>query len=172
MVSWFSASTSSRKASNGSSARSSSSISSTGERSWVSASQQRPLDQHLARVEALAEALARRRVGDAVRRLGQPDLHHLPRHVPFVGGLGDVEALVALDAAAATRSSTLGQRLGQLGLADTRLALEEQRPAQRQRQEDGGAEPAVGEVAGVREPADDGVDGAARQAMWTWTVSC
>jgi hypothetical protein len=53
-VSWFSASTSSRKASNGSSARSSSSISSTGERSWVSACQQRPLDQHLARVQALA----------------------------------------------------------------------------------------------------------------------
>jgi hypothetical protein len=93
-----------------------------------------------------------------VRRLGEADLHHLARDVPLVRGLGDVEALVALHAQQ-HRLQRPRQRLGELGLADARLALEEQRPAQRQRQEDGGAEPAVGEIADVREPADHGVDG-------------
>ena len=90
--------------------------------------QQRPLDQHAARVEALGQALARRGVADVVRRLGEADLHHLARDVPFVGGLRDVEPLVALHAQQQRREAAR-QRLGQLGLADARLAFEEERPA-------------------------------------------
>jgi hypothetical protein len=73
------------------------------------------------------------------------DVQQLAGVVPLVDGVGDVEALVALKAdqpgAAGAR-----QRLGQLGLADAGLALQEQRLLDRQRQEDGRREAPLGQV--------------------------
>ena len=43
---------------------------------------------------------------------------------------------------------TLREGLRELGLADARLALEEERAAELERKEDGGREPPVGEVVG------------------------
>ena len=59
---------------------------------------------------------------------GEPDLDHLPRVVPFVDRGRDVEPFVALqpDELPAER---LREHLGDLGLADARLAFEEQRAA-------------------------------------------
>src|SRR5213075_420879 len=77
--------------------------------------------------------------------LGETDLDHLPRVVPLVGGLRDVEALVALQAyqLAAER---LRDHLADLGLADAGLALEEQRPPHGERQEQRRGEAAIGHV--------------------------
>ena len=60
--------------------------------------QQRALDQHRARIQAVREALAVGLAADRVRRLGEADLDHLARDVPLVGGLRDVQPLVALHA--------------------------------------------------------------------------
>ena len=89
--------------------------------------------------------------------LGGADRNHLRRVVPLVDGGGDVEAFVALqaDQAAAERG---GQYLGDLGLADARLAFEEQRPAHLERQIKHGAERAVGEIFGLGKHGDGGVD--------------
>ena len=158
MVSWFSARTSSRKASNGSSARSSSSISSTGERGLRQRLQQRPLDQH-----------ARARRGSAPRRsraaASPTSCAASARRISIIcratfhsyARLRDVEAFVALHAQQA-RAERARQRLGELGLADARLALEEQRALQLQREEDRGREAAVGDVVLGGEQRDDGVD--------------
>ena len=70
-------------------------------------------------------------------RLEQPDLEHLARVVPLVDGGVDVEALVALEADE-PRAEGRREDLGELGLADAGLALQEQRPAELERQEDRG----------------------------------
>ena len=90
-------------------------------------------------------------------RLGDADRDHLRGIVPLVDRGGDVEALVALqaDQPAAERR---GQHLGDLGLADAGLAFEEQRPAHLERQIEHGAERAVGEIFGLGEKRDGGVD--------------
>src|SRR6266850_2295288 len=83
-------------------------------------------------------------------RLGQPALDHLPRVVPLVGRLGNVQALVALQAneLAAER---LRHHLADFGLADAGLALQEQRAAHGERKEKGGGEAAIGHVLARRE---------------------
>ena len=115
--------------------------------------QQRPLDQ-----KALGEhvALEPRAVVLAFG-LGGADRDHLRGVVPLIDGGGDVEALVALqaDQPAAERG---GQHLGDLGLADAGLAFEKQRPAHLQRQIKHGAERAVGEIFGLGQKRDGGVD--------------
>ena len=148
IVTWKSDSTSSRYASNGSSARSSSSISSTGATpsSRLQRLQQRPLQQE-SRGEDVVRELAR---VDAARGLGEADLDHLPRVVPLVDRARDVEAFVALQADRACASSAVGEHLGELGLADARLAFEEQRPPQLEREEHRGREAAVGDVVAAR----------------------
>ena len=111
------------------------------------------LEQRAADQEALREQLLGQRVavGRALR-LGGADRHHLRREVPLVDRARRVEALVALqpDQPAAER---LAERLGDLGLADPGLALEEQRPAELQRQEDDGRKAAAGDVAGAGQQA-------------------
>jgi hypothetical protein len=80
--------------------------------------------------------------------------------VPLVDGLADVEALVALEAqelAARPRREDLRD----LGLADPRLALQEQRPVQGEREEDDGRELVVGEIPMGRERRRDLLDGQA-----------
>jgi hypothetical protein len=114
--------------------------------------QQRPLDQEAAGEQPLGERLARGFLG-----LGQPDLQHLPRVVPLVGGGVDVQPLVAL------QPDQLGiqprrQHLGDLGLAGAGLAFEEQRALQLQRQEDRGGELAVGDVVLLGKQRGGGVD--------------
>ena len=61
-------------------------------------------------------------------RLEQPDLEHLARVVPLVDRGVDVEALVALEPDQ-PRAEARREDLGELGLADARLALEEERAA-------------------------------------------
>ena len=77
--------------------------------------------------------------------LGQPDRHHLRGIVPFVDRARDVEALVTLqaDQLSAERG---GENLGDLGLADAGLALEEQRPTKPQAQEKNRRQRAVADV--------------------------
>ena len=91
-------------------------------------------------------------------RFREPDLDHLPRIVPLVDGSGGVETLVALEPHEVPRKPR-GEHLGDLGLADARLALEEERPLQLQREEDGGGEPAVGDVVLRGEEIERRVDG-------------
>ncbi len=65
--------------------------------------------------------------------LEQPDLEDLPRVVPFVDRVADVDALVALqpDELGVERG---GQHLRDLRLADAGLTFEEQRPPQPKRE--------------------------------------
>jgi hypothetical protein len=122
--------------------------------------QQRPLDQEalvkhvMLDLDAVLLALG----------LGGADGDHLRGIIPFVDRIGDVEPLVALqpDQAAAER---LGQHLGDLGLADAGLALEEDRPAHLERQEQHGRERAVGEIVRRRQKLQRVVDGL-RQGQW------
>jgi hypothetical protein len=116
--------------------------------------QQRAADEEAGVVDVAGEALA---VVDALG-FGQADLDHLARVVPFVDGGGDVEALVALEADELAAEG-LRQDLGDLGLADAGLALEEQRPAHAQGQEDDGGEGTVGDIAGAGEEVGGFVDG-------------
>ena len=138
IVIWKSESTSSRNASNSSSARSISSISSTTGIVRVDRLEQRAPDQ-----EALAEELLLR--DRALLRGAQ--VQQLPRVVPLVHGVRDVEALVALQPDQA-RVRRARERLGGLGLADARLALEQERLLEREREEERGRETAVGQVVG------------------------
>ena len=82
--------------------------------------------------------------------LGEPDRHHLRGIVPLVDRGGDVETLVALqaDQLAAERG---GEHLGDLGLADARLAFEQQRPAEPQAQEHDRRQRALGDIMGARQ---------------------
>ena len=78
-------------------------------------------------------------------RFGEPDLDHLPRIVPFVDGSGGVEAFVALQTHERARESRR-QHLGDLGLAHARLAFEEQRATELQREEYRRREPPLADV--------------------------
>ena len=96
--------------------------------------------------ELLAEQLALRRcLIDVAGRLQQPDVQQLPRVVPLVNGLAYVQPLVALQPDEA-RAQRRRQHLGDLRLADARLAFEEERPLQRQREVDRHRQRAVGDV--------------------------
>ena len=63
-----------------------------------------------------------------------PDLEQLPRVVPFVHRVADVEPFVALKSNQ-LRAEHVREHFGDFGLADTGFALEKQRPAKLQRQE-------------------------------------
>ena len=137
IVIWKSESTSSRNASNSSSARSISSISKTTFSGRLDRLEQRPPDEEL-RPEQL---LLRHRAF-----LCRADVEQLARVVPLVDGVRDVEALVALKPDQ-PRAEDARECLGRLRLPDARLALEQQRLLERQREEERGRETAVGEVA-------------------------
>jgi len=77
-------------------------------------------------------------------------VEQLPGMVPLVDGGGDVDALVALQAQELTAGPP-SEDLGELGLADARLALEEQRPVEPEREEDRGGEALVGQVSVLAE---------------------
>ena len=142
----------------GSSARSSSSISSTGERGCVSA-----LQQGRSISIGASTGCARGGRGSApswtrARGFGEADLDHLPRHVPFVGGLRHVQALVALQAQQALvferRASVLAS-----SVLPTPGSPSRKRALQLQREEQRGGEPPVAEVVLRGEQFDHRVDG-------------
>jgi hypothetical protein len=72
-------------------------------------------------------------------------VQQLPGVVPFVDRLADVDAVVALDPQEGTARPP-GQDLGDLGLADPGLALQQEWSGKRDGQEDGGGQALVGEV--------------------------
>jgi hypothetical protein len=108
------------------------------------------LQQRAAEQELAAEQLAR--LGTGLRR---PDREQLAPVVPVVDGVVEVDALVAL------QPDQLGagggrERPCDLGLADPRLALEQQRLLERRGEEDGGGEAPVREIALPRQGLRDG----------------
>src|SRR5688572_9621501 len=86
-------------------------------------------------------------------RFEQADLEDLPRVVPLVDRALEIEPLVALEADQRAIEHRR-QHLGDLGLADAGLALEEERLAEAEREEDGGGETAIRHV--VRGPQELG----------------
>ena len=145
---------SSRYASNSSSARSISSMSSTGggpSSASSACSRGRLMRKSGAKMSC---AVAWRR---GTLRLQQPDLEHLARVVPLVDGGVDVQALVALEADE-RRPERRGEDLGDLRLAHAGLALEEQRAAQLEGQEDRRGKRSIGDVAARPEGRLDTLD--------------
>ena len=100
--------------------------------------QQRPLDQEIVGIEIFRLA----------RNLGLANGKQLARIVPFVEGLGGIDALVALQPYQVALQRPR-QRLGGLGLADAGHALDQQRLAQRKRQIGGDGETFIGEIIGA-----------------------
>ena len=114
--------------------------------------EERPADQ-----EVGAEDVVGGRLLGLAAGLEQPDLEHLARVVPLVDRGVDVEPLVALepDEPGPERGR---QDLGQLGLADAGLALEEERAAELEGQEDRGRHRSVGDVVAAPEVVLDRLD--------------
>ena len=85
-------------------------------------------------------------VGGLTGRLGGAEVQELAGVVPFVERLGGVDAVVALEPH--ERPARPGRHgAGHLGLADPGVALEQQRPAEAEREEDRRGQALVGEVA-------------------------
>ncbi len=148
IVIWKSESTSSRNASNSSSARSISSMRST-----------------TCSSESIASSSGRRmrNSGPEELVLGHgpllrgADVEELARVVPLVDRVRDVEPFVALEANQA-RAKGFRERLPRLGLPDAGLALEQDRLLEREREEERRREPAVGQVVGLAERLRELVD--------------
>ena len=87
--------------------------------------EQRTLDQEL----FAEELLGGRPAVDGASRLHQPDFEELPRIVPLVHGVADIEAFVALQPYEVDVEARR-EHLCDVGLADARLALEEERALQ------------------------------------------
>ena len=153
-VTWKSDRISSRYASNSSSARSISSISRTGATPSVNSSACRSGRRIR---KSLPEDVVRAGVLGLATGLEQADLEHLPRVVPLVDRGVDVEALVALQPDEA-RPEAGGEHLRELGLADARLAFEQQRTAKLQRQEHGRRKRPVRDVVPSAEVVLDALD--------------
>src|SRR5260370_17142296 len=83
---------------------------------------------------------------------------HLPGLIPLVQRLIGVDAYVALEADQPPPID-VRQDLSDLGLADAHLALEQDRPVQRQRHQQRGSEPAIREVAAVPQAFGQLTDG-------------
>ncbi len=115
--------------------------------------QQRSLDQEALREHVMLEPLA------VVRAfgLGDADRDHLRGIVPLVNRCRDIETFVALQPDEMT-GERRREHLGDLGLADARLAFEKQRPAHLEREKEHGRERPVGEIIGRREQIEGGVD--------------
>ena len=124
--------------------------------------QQRPLDQETLAVQ-LGLQFVRRAGVRLARGLGGAQVQQLAGVVPVVHGLRHVDALVALQADELTAGRGR-QGLGQLGLADAGLALEEQRSVQGHRQEHRRRDALVGQVSMPRERTGDGVGSHRRDA--------
>jgi len=130
------------------------------------------LEQRARREEAEREerVLLPRDLGDRVRQRGgvgeqladplaqELRVEELLGVLPLVEGLALVQALVALEPDQRA-ARDVGQRLGQLRLADARRALDEHRPAHARRQVHDRGHPAARDVPRVPEPLLDLLDG-------------
>jgi hypothetical protein len=121
--------------------------------------EQRPLDQEALGEHVMLDALAI----VLPLRLGGANRDHLGRVVPLIDRIGDIEALVALqaDQPAPERGR---QDFGDLGLADAGFALEEDWPTHLERQEQDSRQRPVGEVVGVSQELQRVVDGRRNRA--------
>ncbi len=119
--------------------------------------QQRPALEELPAEQLVQALLAAAGLGG----LERADIEQLARVAPVVERVGDVDALVALqpDQAAA---GDVGEHLRQLGLADARLALQQQRLLEHQRQVQHGGQPAIGQVGVFAERVGQRIDGVRR----------
>jgi SEC-C motif-containing protein len=104
--------------------------------------QQRSGEQEAPVVEGGLELLG---VVGGVRGLGGPQVEELAAEVPVVERLAGLETLVALQPVDRP-SGDLRQRVGQRGLADPGLALQEQGPVHDQREVGSGGQPLVRKV--------------------------
>lgn len=87
----------------------------------------------------------RARAIERMRRIKNPELEQLPRIVPFVQRVPDVQPFVALQPnQIGLQRSGCGRR--KRGLADARFAFEEERPFEPERQKERNGETAVGDV--------------------------
>src|SRR5258707_5851026 len=102
--------------------------------------EQRPPQEELAAEDLPFGGLA------IVRIVQQADVEQLASVVPLVDGVGEVDALVALKPYEAC-TQHLGHHLGSLRLADPGFALDEERLAELESEEDGGGEGPVADVA-------------------------
>src|SRR5205823_14195201 len=87
----------------------------------------------------------------------QADVQQLPRVVPLVDRVSEVDSLVALEPDQA-RAQHVGHHLGRLGLAHARLAFDEEGLLELQGQKDRGREGAVADVAPLAQAALDVLD--------------
>ena len=108
--------------------------------------QEWPLDEKATREHILAQLLAR----PATAGLGHSNLDHLAGVVPLVDGGGDVQPLVTLQPDEAPPEG-IGEHLCDLGLADARLALQEQRSLEPERQEHRGGKAPIRHVVAALE---------------------
>jgi hypothetical protein len=94
----------------------------------------------------------------ALAQLGGPDGDELAGVVPLVQGLAGVDPLVALEADQLAAEQAR-QDLGDLGLADPGLTLQQQRLVQVQGQVDGGGQAPVGQIGVAGQGGLELVDG-------------
>ena len=114
--------------------------------------QQRPPHQ-----EALGENIGGQPLAVDAFGFGDADRDHLRRVVPLVERRGDVEPLVALQPHQPPPERRR-KHFGDLGLADARLAFEEQRAAHLEREIQHGRKRPVGHIIGRREQVERGFD--------------
>ncbi len=168
IVTWNSASSSSRYPSNSSSARSISSISRTAGRVRAGS-----IACSSGRLIRKASLYSSRRAPVAVqlaRGLEDAQLDELPGVIPLVDRVRDVEPLVALqpDEVGLERR---GHCAGQRGLPDAGLAFEEERPSEPEREEHGHGEAVVGDVVLRGQPLLQVLDRAAEGGVHAWCGS-
>ena len=114
------------------------------------------IEQGTAQQELRAEDLAFG--GASVGTLAhEPDVQELARIVPLVDGVRQVDSFVALEPDQ-PRAQHIGHDLGRLGLADARLAFDEERLLELERKEDRGGKRAVADVAALAQAALDVLD--------------
>src|SRR6202035_3523154 len=85
----------------------------------------------------------------------------LPRVVPLIDGVSQVDALVALEADQ-PRAQHVSHHLCRLGLANAGLTLDEERLLELQGQKDRGCEGSIADVVAVAKPLLDVLDGVRR----------
>ena len=114
--------------------------------------EERALDEEALAVDPVA------RFTRATLTFGETYLEDLPRIVPVVHRGRDIETFVALQADQATAERG-GKRLRDLGLAHSRLAFDEERFAEAEREVQRDGESAIGDVALTFEGCGDLVHG-------------
>ena len=106
----------------------------------IDGGEQRAAEQKFAAIDAGGKLCA------PAGRLAQADRHQLAGMVPFIGGSGEVQPVIALQPHQAPAKPG-GENLGDLGLAGAGLAFKEERALHGERQMHRGGELPVGDIA-------------------------